>query len=278
MNTSRLTAKLGALLLIVIASGSAVSDEAPLPVFDTHVHYSQDAWSLVNPETVMELMEQAGVVRALVSSTPDEGTLMLHRQDASRIVPILRPYRSPSDMGDWFRSAEVLAYIEERLARHVYRGIGEFHLLERGAAKTDQVARLVQKAANRDLLLHVHSDDDAIHDLFAIEPKIRILWAHAGMSASPAVVGELLDRYPRLWTELSLRADDIAPGGLLDATWRALFLRHSDRFMIGTDTWSTFRWPSYVNLIDEHRAWLRQLPASVAEKIAHGNASRLFPQ
>ncbi len=104
------------------------------------------------------------------------------------------------------------------------------------------------------------------------------MWAHAGFSAPPAVVGELLDRYAQLWTEVSYRAEDIAPNGDLDPAWEALLLRHSDRFMIGTDTWTAWRWPLYVGLIQQHRAWLRQLPRDVAEKIAHRNAARLFGQ
>jgi predicted TIM-barrel fold metal-dependent hydrolase len=124
----------------------------------------------------------------------------------------------------------------------------------------------------------VHSGAAPVSALFAINPKVKILWAHAGFSAPPVVVGELLDRYAQLWTEVSYRAEDIAPNGDLDPAWEALLLRHSDRFMIGTDTWTAWRWPLYVGLIQQHRAWLRQLPNDVAEKIAHRNAARLFGQ
>ncbi len=114
--------------------------------------------------------------------------------------------------------------------------------------------------------------------LFTINPQARILWAHAGLSAPAARIGELLDRYPQLWTEVSLRAEDIAPSGRLDPAWEALLSRHADRFMIGTDTWMASRWPQYVDLIEQHREWLRQLPVDVAEKIAYRNADRLFHQ
>ncbi|MFQ5932187.1 MAG: amidohydrolase family protein [Nitrospiraceae bacterium] len=263
-------------VLFALFTASSALAEKRLRVFDTHVHYSQDAWASFSPKAVIKLLDQAGVSRALVSSTPDDGTLMLYQEDAKRIVPILRPYRSPADMGDWFRRAEVLTYVEERLKRNIYRGIGEFHLMDVRHAQTAQIVRLVQEAVKRGLVLHVHSDAEPIRALYAINPEVKILWAHAGMSAPPAVISNLLDRYPKLWTEVSLRANDIAPNGRLATAWQELFLRHPERFMIGTDTWATWRWPDYVELIQEHRAWLGQLPKEVAEKIAYRNATRLF--
>jgi len=264
-------------LSLVFASIHARGGE-PLPIFDAHLHYSDGSWASVSPQAALELMNQAGVTGALVSSTPDDGTLMLYQADPVRVVPELRPYRSQADMMAWYRDDEVLAYIENRMARNVYRGIGEFHLADASQVDTPQMKRVVEIAVERDILLHVHSGAAPVNALFAINPKVKILWAHAGFSAPPAVVGKLLDRYAQLWTEVSHRAEDIAPSGDLDPAWQALLLRHADRFMIGTDTWTTWRWPLYVGLIEQHRAWLRQLPNDVAEKIAHRNAARLFGQ
>ena len=46
--------------------------------------------------------------------------------------------------------------------------------------------------------------------------------------------------------------------------------------MVGTDTWANFRWDDYEGLMDLNRRWLGKLPRDVAERIAHGNAARLF--
>jgi hypothetical protein len=46
--------------------------------------------------------------------------------------------------------------------------------------------------------------------------------------------------------------------------------------MVGIDTSRASRWRSYVQLAQEHRRWLRQLPDDVAERIAHGNAHGYF--
>lgn len=265
-----------ALLIAFLYTASTVSADEPLPIFDTHVHYSEETWVSYSPKAVMKLLDQAGVTRALVSSTPDDGTLMLYQEDSDRVVPILRPYRSSADMHDWIRNPDVLAYVEERLQHGIYRGIGEFHLLDERQVKTPQIRRLAQLAVERDIVLHVHADAGPVRALYAINPKLEILWAHAGVFASPQEIGELLDRYSRLWTEVSLRASDIAPNGRLDPAWRGLFLRHPERFMIGTDTWTTSRWPGYVDLVQEHRGWLAQLPERVAQNIAYRNAARLF--
>jgi hypothetical protein len=54
-----------------------VSADSPVPVFDGHVHYNEDATIAYSPSEIVARMESAGVPRALVSSTSDENTLAL---------------------------------------------------------------------------------------------------------------------------------------------------------------------------------------------------------
>ena len=266
-----------AALALAISAWSAPGGAAErLPIFDTHVHYSRDAWAPYPAARILEILSEAGVPRALVSSTPDDGTLTLYRAAPGRVVPILRPYRSRADMGDWFASDAVMDYVAERLDRGLHRGVGEFHLWNASEAKTPQMRKLAALAVARGLFLHIHAGHSPIRALFEVEPNLKIIWAHAGMGAPPEVVGELLDRYANLRTELSFRAGDVAPEGRLDPAWRTLLLRHSDRFMIGTDTYVTPRWDVYRGLVEQHRDWLAQLPPAVARAIAYGNAVRDF--
>ena len=118
--------------------------------------------------------------------------------------------------------------------------------------------------------------DATVERVLSTYPATSVLWAHAGMSASPRRVGELLARHSRLWVDLAMRTD-VAPGGVLDPEWRALFVRHPDRFLVGTDTWVTSRWESVREAADAVQVWLRQLPREVAEQIAWQNGDRLFP-
>src|SRR4029077_21103614 len=67
---------------------------------------------------------------------------------------------------------------------------------------------------------------------------------------------------------------DVAPGGTLDPGWRAVFLRHPDRFLAGTDTWMTSRWEQLPGSVTEVRGYLGQLPRDGAEKIAFRNGER----
>ena len=267
----------GAALALAISAWAAPGGAAErLPIFDTHVHYSRNDWASYPPARILEILSAAGVPRALVSSTPDDGTLRLHEAAPGRVVPILRPYRNRADMGEWFASDAVMDYVAERLDRGLHKGVGEFHLWGAAEAGTPQMRKLAALAVARGLILHVHTGAPPIRALYEIEPDLKILWAHAGMGAPPDVVGKLLDRYPNLRTELSYRVVDIAPEGRLDPAWRALLLRHSDRFMIGTDTYVTSRWEIYRGLVDAHRAWLAQLPPEAARAIAYGNAVREF--
>jgi hypothetical protein len=233
-----------ALAAVVLSAGPGPAAER-LPIFDTHVHYSREAWAPFPPAAVLEKLNAAGVPRALVSSTPDVGTVALYEA-------------APA------------------LDLNLHAGIGEFHLMDLAEAGTPQMRSLIKAAMARGLILHVHSGADQIEALFAIEPKLRILWAHAGMAAPPEVVGPLLDRYETLWTELSFRAADVAQGGDIEPAWRGLLLRHVDRFMIGTDTYTNGRWDQYRALVEQQRAWVSQLPPEAARAIAYSNAVRLF--
>jgi predicted TIM-barrel fold metal-dependent hydrolase len=263
-------------LAAALAAGAEARAQGRLPIFDAHVHYGQNDWAPYPTANVLELFDAAGVARVLASSTPDDGTLMLHKAAPGRVVPILRPYRAGIGSSNWFNDPNLVEYLEGRLKTGVYKGIGEFHLFDAASAGTPQVRRVIELAVERGIHLHVHSGAAPIEALFKIEPKLKILWAHAGMSEPPEVIGPMLDRHPNLWTELSFRAGDVAPGGMFDPRWRALFEKHPDCFMIGTDTYVTPRWGDYAGLIEAHRAYLMQLPRELAEKIAFRNAVRLF--
>ena len=78
-----------------------------------------------------------------------------------------------------------------------------------------------------------------------------------------------------MWGELSYRSG-ITQGGTLTPEWRDLFARYSDRFLLGSDTWINERWFAYDGIMREYRGWLAQLPPQQAQRIASGNAERLF--
>jgi len=257
-----------ALLVVPLAAPAA-----ELPVFDAHLHYSHDAWEAVPPQDAVAILRKAGVRRALVSSSGDDGQQRLKALAPDLFVLELRPYRSRGVIGTWFRDDTVPAYLEERLNKSRYAGIGEFHLY--GAdADLPVPRRMVALARRYGLHLHAHSDADAVERLFVQWPQARILWAHAGFER-PDKVRDMLRKHANLWCDLAFRTDQ-ASGGKVDPEWRKAFLEFPERFLVGTDSFTPERW----HYVGEHarwsREWLADLPGDIAERIAYRNGEALF--
>ncbi len=248
---------------------------APLPIFDAHLHYSHDAWDRLPPPQAVALLRQAGLKRAMVSSSSDEGTQMLYAAAPDLVLPSLRPYRSRGEIGTWVHDTSVVAHLEARLSRYRYVALGEYHVFGSDADGA-VMRRVVALAREHGLVLHSHSDAEAIERQFRQDPAARILWAHAGFD-EPAKVTAMLRRHPRLWCDLAFRSDH-ASMGAVDPAWRSAFLEFPDRFMLGTDTFTPERWHYVVDHADSARQWLRSLPAAVAEGIAWRNGEALFGQ
>ena len=211
-----MNARIFYVVLPLLALSPGAGAEERIRIYDTHVHYSKTAWSQFSTRAALEALTRAGVTDALVSSTPDDGTLQLFRADRRRIRPVLRPYRTREDMGDWFRNDAVIDYVAERLRSGFYVGIGEFHLFDPAAAETPQMRRLIDLALEHKVMLHVHSGAEPVRRLAAIEPRVQILWAHAGLTEPASVVAALLAEDPDLLTEVSFRAGDIMAGDTID--------------------------------------------------------------
>lgn len=263
---------MAAALAVSMWAGAPARAADILPLIDAHIHYSHDAWDNLPPGDAVAVLRRAGLRKAFVSSSGDDGTLRLHALAPELIVPVLRPYRQRGETGTWFRDATVIGMLEERLAKGGYAGIGEFHVF--GADADGEVFRkVVQLAQKHRIFLHAHSDADAVERIFAQDPEAAVLWAHSGF-AEPDVVRPMLARHDRLWADLAFRSDHAAGGGV-DPHWRKLFEDFPDRFMIGTDTYTPERW----HFVEEHaswsRGWLRTLPRDLAERIAWRNAAAL---
>ncbi len=244
-----------------------------MPLFDAHIHYSHDAWALVPPKQAVAILRPAGLRGAFVSSSNDEGTQMLLAEAPDLIVPELRPYRTRADTSGWVHDPTIVSYMEARLAKYRYVGVGEFHLY--GADTELPVPRrMVALARERSLVLHAHSDVEAIDRLFKQWPDARVLWAHSGFDR-PQVVREVLRRHPRLWSDLAFRGDH-ASGSQVEPAWRDAFNEFPDRFVLGTDTFTPERWHAIGAHASSSRAWLAGLPPMLAEMLAWRNAEHLL--
>ena len=263
-----------AILTAFIATGAFA--QAPMRIFDAHLHYNQEPNPFYDLDKVLEIFRRNNVTGIIATSRPNKGTQQLVDAKAPglTVVPFIRPYRTRSDIQTWFDDPAIWELIQSEYKRGYYRGIGEFHIYGKAAAGA-QVKQIVNFAVERDLWLHAHCDEEALLLLFGHNPKARIIWAHTGFSTPPARVRELLDKHPGLMGELSYRGG-ITEAGKLSADWRALFASHSQRFLLGSDTWINERWFAYDTIMKGYRDWLAQLPADQAERIAHGNGEKLF--
>ena len=243
-----------AAMLSLAAAVPAAADQSR-PIVDAHIHYSHDTWSVVPPPEAIKLLRQAGVRKAFVSSSSDDGTQMLYKAAPDLVVPVLRPYRTRGEIGTWVRDLTIIPHVEARLKTNTYAGIGEFHVF--GAdADLPVMRRLVELAKERKIFLHAHSDADAVERIFKQDPQARVLWAHSGFD-QPDNVRTMLAKHKMLWADLAFR-NDYAPGGRLDASWRQLIIDFPDRFMVGTDTPSPERWYYVVEHANFSRKWLAE--------------------
>ena len=132
--------RLAALALCAVALSAQAGDYAG-PLFDTHLHYNQEAWDgntgPFPPTEALARMQRNGVKAIVANSRPNAGTQTLAaaretREAGVTVVPFIRLYRNRDDYTNWFRDETVYQMVQTELARGTasgpYRGIGEFHL------------------------------------------------------------------------------------------------------------------------------------------------------
>jgi hypothetical protein len=264
------------------------------PLFDTHLHYNQEAWDgntgPYPPAEALSRMQRNNVKAIVANSRPNAGTQTLAASKETRaagvaVVPFVRLYRNRDDYSNWFRDDTIYDMVQAELARGTpsgpYRGLGEFHLYDSANANGPVAKKLIALAERQKLAVLAHVDDEAIDLLMANAPSkgrnLRLIWAHTGIGGAPIErVQALLERYPLLMGELSYRPGLTCDGGTLCPEWRALILKYPERFLVGSDTWVNQRWSAYDDIMRSYRVWLGDLPPDVAQRIAWGNAAALF--
>jgi hypothetical protein len=265
------------LAFLLILLPRAACAQAKLKIFDAHLHYNQEPNPFYPLEKVLEVFRRNDVGGIIANSRPNKGTheLVTAKAQGLLVVPFIRPYRTRADVSEWSTDPSIYALIESEYQRGYFRGIGEFHIYGEAAARP-LVKKAVEFAAQRDLYILAHCDEVALAILLGHHPAAKIIWAHTGFSTPVTRVRELLEQHPALMGELSYRSGITEASGQVSSEWRELFARHSDRFLLGSDTWINERWFAYDTIITGYRDWLAQLPEDQARRLAHGNAERLF--
>lgn len=243
------------------------------PIFDVQLHYNDDTWRYFSTDEVRKGLKRHNIIGALVTSYPNENTDRLSSADRHFFHPMVAPTRTRDDRYGWFANPELLAMAENGLRSGAYRGIGDFNLpIEQ--IDSPPIKRLLALVAERGLLLGSRTNEKTIRALLESEPRLRVVWAHAGLSTPPGRIEEMLHRYPTLWVDLSQR--QIAPNGELDPAWREVILRYPGRFMVGSGLYTKEAWYYLHFFVADIRKWLAQLPTEVAERVAWRNAQQLL--
>ena len=254
----------------------SLSASASTIINDGHIHYNDDVWADLAPEHAIGLLDDNNINRAIVFSTPEEGTRKLYRLAPDRIIPFIRPYRVFRDRFSWFNDADMLDYLKKEISTGFYKGFGEFHLFKKNK-DTPILRQMMQLVADHDLAVNAHADAETIESLISMQPDVVMIWAHCGMDHPVDDVRRMLDQYPSLHCDLSFRDKLTDPRSVLTPAWKTLLEDYPQRFMTGMDTYIPRRWAHLPEIKEYADTWLGQLSPETARLIGGGNIDRLFP-
>lgn len=246
-------------------------------IHEGHIHYDEDVWEALPPADAIKMLKAEDIDRALVSATPTEGAEMLYEADPHLVIPMLRPYKSWRHRYLWFNDPDLKNYLLEHMARVPYRGFGEFHVFGEDVDSIP-IEEMIELARERKLALHPHTDLEGMRIFLRKAPDVVVIWAHGGFNVPVETLRELLEEYPKLIIELSLREGMLDDELQLTSQWQRFLVNYRSRFLVGMDTYKPSRWADLPEIAAETRDWLEQLPEEVAADIARNNLDRLFPR
>ena len=286
------------LMLLGIAAGCAsVEDPLPPAFADIHLHYNWDHSEYISPSEVVEKLQRNNVILGIVSSVPADFAGRLAAVAPDWILPLYSPYYQAGNRHNWYFDEDVLAAARQALASGQYVGLGEIHLVAGvGPSRDNPVfVGLIELAREFNVPMLLHTDASSYRYLLPIcqqNPNLKILWAHAGGILPPSQLTLMLAECDNVWLDLAARdpwhyGGFVDERGMLDAAWKQFIITNQDRIMVGTDpVWNAHQmyrwyeadqgWNHYEQLIQYHRDWISQLPATVQYKLRLSNAQNYF--
>jgi predicted TIM-barrel fold metal-dependent hydrolase len=281
---ARWVARASVVVLLFVRAASAAEYAGPL--IDAHSHVS----NATVIDSYVAAMKRHNVSKVLLL-----GVGGVQKDDPAWIAAAAQKYPDQVLVGlplaDPTADA-ASARLEETLKRGRYRAVGEVHVRQ-VSRKIDRspdapaFGRVLEVIARHQvpLVIHFELTDQAAAALGSAlgrHPTATVVLAHAG-EGPPARVEQLLARHPNLMADLSGMHFQRQPAlatetGPLDPHWKALIEKMPDRFMIGLDVWAArlFEPPMLDRLMKWTRRILGELSPAAAERVAHGNAAKLY--
>jgi len=302
-----------AMLAGVIGSFLATFDQSrvaaqgePMPLADMHFHALQK----VSPQDALKEMDRSGVRWASSGARGMDNFWLPYVEAAPNrfapfigMGPIALMVRNQGE-GVWKLTSpainQYLKGLEENLKSGRFRGIGEIIINNKDSnagqpgahypVDSPLVRRLFNMADTYQVPLsfHVQADPDSLQEmerLLAQNPKVTVIWCHAGSFASAAQVAQFMERYPNFYVDLAGRDDRrrgprvktesiVGDNRRFKSDWKALLEARSDRFFIGTDMLDDMS--EYQAKIRFFRDVLAQLSPEAVKRIGYENAFRLL--
>jgi hypothetical protein len=245
-------------------------------LFDSHSHFKQEDAATFSHTQIVAKMDRENISHMVLVGQPAELIQPLYRFAPERIIPFLGLYDDDSDKAEWMFDTALPSRLRQQLAEGHYEGIGEIHLFT-DHRHSPVFREILALASQHSLPVLFHGDAEVVDQIFTWHPELVVIWAHLGTKPEPDLLRIMLRRYPQnLYIDTSVRDERILVDGLIMPAFHQLFMDYPDRFLVAIDTFYTPRWQALGDVATSIRAWLTQLPESVAQKLAHDNARQLF--
>ena len=236
--------------------------------------------------------------------------LAVYEKYPQRIIPFLTTVR----WGWQFRGATFLNYAERQLQTGKFKGMGEFMVKHYAVpplpgetaspeltvpVDSEEMGAMMLLGAKYNVPLCIHMETTsktlaALDRALTANKNTKVIWAHqnpvkmGGGSGSqyarkgdPNQVAALMDKHPNLFADISLGYELSIFNPTLDRqlpeSWKNLYERYNDRFMVGFDrAYKTTFEKGYIFWANWHRSWLSQLSKETARKLAYENVERIL--
>jgi hypothetical protein len=279
-----------------------------LPIIDAHSQFDENA----PVAQLIEYAARAGVTQILLSARGRVTTAQVLDLGSTHPACIVPSVRTKGRAFDENRPG-YYTLLDEQFKEPAFRAMSEIILVHapKGnrapevnvAANTPQVKEAIQRAIAKDWPVVLHYEFRwltrtygtsararrvaELESLLSQHPQQQFALIHmAQLDASDA--GDLLAAHPNLvfltshantltvnesrqpWTNMFADRE-------LASEWKALVLRHPDRFVLAIDNvWPEHWSEKYVQQVELWREALGKLPTEVAHAVAHSNAERLW--
>ena len=275
------------------AGAPGAAPQTPVALLDMHAHMMVEN---LTPDEEIALLKKVGLNRVLFMHSDPEALAAMAKKYPDFIIPALSitPRGGPKGLKLDEAAGPALAKLRADKA------ICAFGEISGGAGYGDNATfrAIYAASAATGAPISLHIDLVKPETVAALEagltayPKMKLILAHLGWTASAELIGRLLDTHPNLYTDVSIRFD--APGSLawrnngldlsildkdehVPADWLAVMNRHPDRFLFATDI-NSFgpRYTIEEDLVKTARKAMAPLPRPLQEAFGHRNAERLL--